>query len=114
MDGELMKLEKEIQHNGLDPQELLDERAQLRKKSTMVETGIKQLREEIKKKLLGKKLVVITQDELDYIDRLGTQYHNNPKDVRKCSSMKVVNGHLVGALKQNLMEDKLERRQVEP
>jgi len=59
----------------------LDERAQLRKESAMVETEIKQLEDKIKKKLLGKKVVVIEQDELDYIDRLGTHFQDNPEDV---------------------------------
>jgi len=39
-----------------------------------VEAEIKQVKEEIKKKLLGKKVVVIEQEELDYIDMLGTHY----------------------------------------
>jgi len=44
------------------------------KESANVETEIKQVEEEIKKKILGKKVVVIEQEELDYIDRLGTHY----------------------------------------
>jgi len=40
----------------------------------MVEAEIKQVKEEIKKKLLGKKIVVIEQEELKYIDGLGTHY----------------------------------------
>ena len=46
----------------------------MRKESARVEAEIKQIEEEIKKKLLGKKVIVIEQEELDYIDRLGTQY----------------------------------------
>ena len=80
----------------------------------MVEAEIKQVVEEIKKNFLGKKIFVIEQEELDYIDKLGTHYPDNPEDVRKLSSMKVVNGHLVGALEQNTMGDKLEGSQAEP
>jgi len=98
MDDELKELDEEIRQSGLGLQELLDERAWLRKKSAMVEAKIKQIEEEIKKKLLGNKIVVIEQEELDYIDRLGTHYRDNPEDVRKLTSMKIVNGHLVGAL----------------
>ena len=76
----------------------MDERAWLRKKSAMVEAKIKQIEEEIKKKLLGNKIVEIEKEELDYIDRLGTHYLDKPEDVRKLTSMKIVNGHLVGAL----------------
>jgi len=64
----------------------------------MVEAKIQQLEEDIRKKLLGKKVVVIEQDELDYIDKLGTYYHDNPEDVQKLSSMEVVKVHLVGTL----------------
>ena len=74
MDDELKELDKEIQRSTLGLQELFDERARLRKKSTMVEAEIKQIEEEIKKKLLGKKFVVIEHEELEYIDRLGTYY----------------------------------------
>lgn len=74
MDDELKELDEEIQQDGLDLQELLDERARLRKKSAMVETEIKQLEDEMKKKLLEKKVVVIEQNELDYINRMGTHY----------------------------------------
>lgn len=72
----------------------------LKEEKCLVEAEIKQIEEEIKKKLLGKKVVVIEQEELNYIDRLGTYYCENTEDVRKLSSMRVVNGHLVGALKQ--------------
>ena len=113
-DVELKELDEEIRQSGLGLQELLDERTRLRKKSAMVEAEIKQVEEEIKKKLLGKKIVVIEQEELDYIDRLGTHCRDNPVDVPKLSSMKVVNGHLVGALEQNAMEDKLEGCQARP
>ena len=64
----------------------------------MVEAKIKQIEKEIKKKLLGNKTVVIEQEALDYIDRLGTHYRDKPEDVWKLTSMKIVNGHLVGAL----------------
>jgi len=57
-DVELMKLDKEIQQNGLSLQELLDERFQLRKKSGMVETKVKHLEEEMKKNVFSKKVVV--------------------------------------------------------
>ena len=97
-----------------DLQELFDERAWLRKESARVEAEIKQIEEEIKKKLLGKKVVVIEQEELDYIDRLGTQYREHPEDIQKFSSMNLVSGHLVGALEQNAMEDKLEGSEARP
>ena len=58
-DVELKELDEEIRQSGLGLQELLDERARLRKKSVMVEAEIKQIEEEIKKKLLGKKIVGI-------------------------------------------------------
>jgi len=75
---------------------------------------IKQVEEEIRKKLLGKRVVVIEQEELDYIDMLGTHYRENPGDIRKLSSMNLVNGHLVGALEQNVVEGKLEASQARP
>ena len=53
IDGELKELDEEIRRSGLGIQELLDERAHLRKKSAMVEAEIKQIEEEIRKKLLG-------------------------------------------------------------
>jgi len=80
----------------------------------MVEAETKQIEKEIKKKLLGKKVVVIEQEGLNYIDRLGTHYRDDPEDVWNLSSIKIVNGHLVGALEQNAMKDKLEGNQVEP
>ena len=59
MDDELKELDEEIWQSGLGLQEILDERARLRKKSAMVEAEIKQIEEEIKKKLLGKEITVI-------------------------------------------------------
>ena len=79
-----------------------------------MEAEIKQIEEEIKKKLLGKKVVVIEQEELDYIDRLGTHYREHPEDIQKFSSMNLVSGHLVGALEQDVMKGKLEGSQAEP
>ena len=64
----------------------------------MVEAEIKQIEEEIKKKLLGNKIMVIEQEELNNIHRLGTHYRDKPEDVWKLTSMNIVNGHLVGAL----------------
>jgi len=113
-DVELKELDKEIQRSGLGLQELFDERARLRKESAKLEAEIKLIEEEIKGKLLGKKIVVIDQEELDYIDRLGTYYRDNPEDERKLSSMRVVNGHLIGALEQRSMKDKLEGVQARP
>ena len=43
MDGEFKELDEEIRQSGLGLQELLDERARLRKKSAMVEAEIKQV-----------------------------------------------------------------------
>lgn len=113
-DIELKGLDEEIQQNGLGLQELFDERARLREESGKVEAEIKQVEEEIKKKLLGKKVVVIEQEELDYIDRLGTHYRENPGDIRKLSSMNLVSGHLVGTLEQDVVKDKLEASQAKP
>ena len=48
----------------------------------MVEAKIKQIEEEIKKKLLGNKIMVIEQEELDYIDRLGTHYKTSQRMFR--------------------------------
>ena len=79
----------------------------------MVEAKIKQVEEEIKK-LLGTKIIVIGQEELDYIDRLGTHYREHPEDIRKLSSVNLVNGHLVGALEQNMVEANLEASQARP
>jgi len=62
----------------------------------------------MKRDFLDKGVIVIEQDELDYIDRLGDYYQNNQVDVLRLSFMEVVNGHLVGALEQNAKEDKLE------
>lgn len=97
-DVELKEIHEEIQQSGLGLQELFDERAWLRKESARVEAEIKQVEEEIKKKLLGKNIIVIEQEELNYIDKLGTQYQDNPEDIWKFSSMNLVYGHLVGAL----------------
>jgi len=99
---ELKELDEEIQQNGLSLQELLDERVRIREKSSMVEIKVKHLEDAMKK------VIVIEQDELDYIDKLGDYYQNNQGDVWKLSSMEALNGHLVGALEQNVMEDKLE------
>jgi len=109
---ELKELDEGVQHGDLDLQELFDERARLKKESARVEAEVKQVEEKIRKKLLSKKVVVIEQEELDYIDRLGTHYRNHPEDIRKLSSMNLVNGHLVGALKQNKVEGKLETSQA--
>jgi len=113
-DMELKELDEGIQHGDLDLQELFDERARLKKESARVEAKVKQVEEKIRKKLLSKKVVVIEQEELDYIDRLGTHYRNHPEDIRKLSSMNLVNGHLVGALEQNKVEGKLEASQARP
>ena len=113
-DMELKELDGGIQQGELGLQELFDERARLRKESARVEAEVKQVEEEIKKKLLGKKVVVIEQEELDYIDKLGTHYQENPEDIRKLSSMNLINGHLVGALEQKKVEGKLEASQARP
>ena len=49
----------------------MNERVRLREKSAMTEAEFKKLEEGIKKDLLNRKTVVIEQDELKYIDRLG-------------------------------------------
>ena len=49
----------------------MNERIRLREKSAMVEAEVKNLEEGIKKDFLDRKIEVIKQDELDYIDRLG-------------------------------------------
>jgi len=61
-----------------------------------------------------KKEVVVIEQELNYIDRLGAHYRNHPEDFRKLSSMGLINGHLVGALEQNKVEGKLEASQARP
>ena len=53
----------------------------MRKESAKVEAEIKQVEEEVKKKLLGKKVVVIEKEVLDYIDKLGIHYRENLEDI---------------------------------
>lgn len=82
----------------------------------MVEIEVKQLEDAIKRDFLGRKVVVIEQDELDYIDRLGDYHRDNQMDVWRLSSLCIegVNGHLVGALKQEVMKGELEGNQAGP
>lgn len=98
---ELKGLHEEIRQDGLRLQELLDGRVRLREKSTMVEIEVKQLEDMMKRVFLGRKAVVIEQDELDYIEKLGDYHRDNQTDVRRLSLLWIegVNGHLVGALK---------------
>lgn len=88
---ELDEFDEEIHQSRLGLQELFDERARLRKERAKVETEVKQIEEEIKRRLLGKKVVVIEQEELDYIDKLEAHYREHPRDIRKFSSMDLVN-----------------------
>jgi hypothetical protein len=50
------------------------------------------------------KRVVIEQEELDCIDRLGRHYREHPEDFRKISSLSWVDGYLVGTYEPNMEE----------
>jgi len=52
----------------------MNEKVQLRKKTTMVEEEVKKLEEGVKRDFLDKKTVLIKWDARDYIDKLG-DYH---------------------------------------
>ena len=71
MDGELKELDEEIQQGDIKIQELMNDRVRLREKSSMAGAEVKKLEEGIKKDFLDRKTVVIKQDELDKIERLG-------------------------------------------
>jgi hypothetical protein len=68
------------------------------------------------------KQVVIEQEELDYIDRLGMHYREHPEDFRKISPLRWVDGYLVGTYEPDIeethdgetMEVGLEVNQAEP
>jgi len=111
---ELDEVGEEIHQNRLGLQELFDERARLRKERSKVEMKVEQVEEEIKRRLLGKKVVVIEQEELDYIDKLEAHYREHPVDLRKFSSMDLVDEPFGDTFEQNAVEGKLETKRAEP
>lgn len=58
-----------IQHGSLRIQELMNEKARLREKSTIAEEEVKKLEERMRKDFFDKKIVVIKQDVHDYVDK---------------------------------------------
>jgi len=100
--------------NRLDLQEIFDKRARLREERSKVETEVKQIEEEIKRRLLGKKVVIIEQEELDYVDKLKAHYREHTMEFRKFSSKDLVDESFGGACEQNMVEGKLEEKQADP
>jgi len=111
---ELDKVDEEIHLNRLDLQEIFDKRARLREERSKVETEVKQVEEEIKRRLLGKKVVVIEQGELDYIDKLEAHYREYPMDIRKFSSKSLVDESFGNKFEQNAVKGKLGTKQADP
>jgi len=109
---ELDKVDEEIHQNRLGLQGLFNKRARLRKERSKVEIEVKQVEEEIKRRLLGKKVVVIEQEELDYIDKLEAHYRE--LDLRKFSSKDLVDESFGNTFEQNAVEGKLGTKQADP
>ena len=63
--------EEEILHGDLRLQELMKERVRLREKTSLVETRVKKLEEEIKNDFLDEKMRVINEGAHDYVNEFG-------------------------------------------
>jgi len=82
----------------------------------MLQANVKGLEDDIERDFIARKPIVIEQDDLNYIDRLG-DYHQDMKEyVRKIGSLRMEKFNVcqVGALKEKAMEEKLDEAQGKP
>jgi len=61
----------------LDLQGIFDERARLREKKLGVDSEVERIEEEIRRRLFGKKIVVVGQRELDLVNQISAQRWEN-------------------------------------